>query len=54
MTRKEFVASLTEMTMLKRMPSLDDVGNVAALMASDHANPITGAVVNMTCGQTAD
>lgn len=53
-TRDEFIASLTEMTMLKRLPSLTDVGNVAALMASDHAASMTGTVANMTCGQLAD
>jgi 3-oxoacyl-[acyl-carrier protein] reductase len=53
-TRDEFVASLAEMTMLKRLPSLADVGNVAALMASDHASSMTSTVANMTCGQMAD
>jgi 3-oxoacyl-[acyl-carrier protein] reductase len=54
MTRDQFIESLENMTLLKRMPSLDDVGNVAALMASDHAGSMTGAVANMTCGQIVD
>jgi NAD(P)-dependent dehydrogenase (short-subunit alcohol dehydrogenase family) len=33
--RDEFIASLEDITLLKRLPSLAHVGNVAALMASD-------------------
>ncbi|AVH54944.1 SDR family NAD(P)-dependent oxidoreductase [Streptomyces dengpaensis] len=54
MTRDEFIASLTDMTLLKRLPSLADVGNVAALMASDYAGAMTGAVPNVSCGQVVD
>ena len=53
-TRDDFIASLKEMTLLKRLPSLADVGNVAALMASDYAGTMTGTVANMTCGQIVD
>jgi 3-oxoacyl-[acyl-carrier protein] reductase len=53
-TRDEFIASLKEMSLLKRLPSLADVGNVAALMASDYAGTMTGTVANMTCGQIVD
>jgi 3-oxoacyl-[acyl-carrier protein] reductase len=53
-TRDEFIASLKEMTLLKRLPSLADVGNVAAFMASDYAGSMTGTVVNMSCGQIVD
>jgi 3-oxoacyl-[acyl-carrier protein] reductase len=53
-TRDEFIASLKEMTLLKRLPSLADVGNVAALMASEYAGTMTGTVANMTCGQIVD
>lgn len=41
-------------TMLGRSPSLAEVGNVAALMASDHASPLTATIVNLTCGELAD
>jgi len=34
------------MTLLKRLPALADVGNVAALMASDYAGTMTGTVAN--------
>jgi enoyl-[acyl-carrier-protein] reductase (NADH) len=53
-TRDDFIASLEEMTLLKRLPSLADVGNVAVLMASDYAGTMTGTVANMTCGQIVD
>jgi 3-oxoacyl-[acyl-carrier protein] reductase len=53
-TRDEFITSLKEMTLLKRLPSLADVGNVAALMASDYAGSMTGTVANMSCGQIVD
>jgi 3-oxoacyl-[acyl-carrier protein] reductase len=54
MNRDEFIEFLEEMTLLKRLPSLVDVGNLAALMASDRARTMTGAVANMTCGQVMD
>lgn len=41
-------------SMLKRMPRLKEVANAAAMMASDRASAITGAVANVTCGETAD
>jgi 3-oxoacyl-[acyl-carrier protein] reductase len=37
--REELVASLTEPTLLKRTATLEDVGNVAAFVASDKAAP---------------
>jgi NAD(P)-dependent dehydrogenase (short-subunit alcohol dehydrogenase family) len=53
-TRDDFIASLAEMTLLKRLPALAEVGDVAALMASDYASSMTGAVANMTCGAIVD
>lgn len=53
-TREEFQASIEAMTLLKRLPALAEVGNVAALMASDLASPMTGCVANMTCGTVVD
>jgi NAD(P)-dependent dehydrogenase (short-subunit alcohol dehydrogenase family) len=54
MTRDEFVDQLKEMTLLKRLPSLADVGNVAVVMASDYTGSMTGAVANMSCGELLD
>jgi 3-oxoacyl-[acyl-carrier protein] reductase len=53
-TRDEFIAFLKHMTLLKRLPSLADVGHVAVLMASDYAGSMTGTVANMSCGQIVD
>ena len=47
-------ARIAENTLLKRMPRLADVANAAALMASNHANAITGAIANVTCGEIVD
>jgi enoyl-[acyl-carrier-protein] reductase (NADH) len=41
-------------TLLRRVPTLAEVGNVAALMASDLASPLTANVVNVACGEIAD
>lgn len=41
-------------TLLKRTPTLLEVGNVAVLMASDYASPMTATVANLTCGTIAD
>jgi len=54
MTRDEIIAEMREATMLKRLPSLADVGNVAAFMASDQARTMTATVANITCGQVVD
>ena len=48
--RDELVASLVEPTLLGRGATLDDVGNVAAFAASDHARTITASAINITCG----
>jgi NAD(P)-dependent dehydrogenase (short-subunit alcohol dehydrogenase family) len=53
-TREEFIASLKAMTLLKRLPTLADVGHVAVLMASDYAGSMTGTVANLSCGQIVD
>ena len=42
------------LTLLGRSPSLVEVGNVAVLMASDYASPLTANIVNVTCGEIAD
>lgn len=42
------------LTMLGHSPSLPEVGNVAVLMASDYASPLTATVINVTCGEIAE
>lgn len=53
-SREETSAMISEKTLLNRAPSLAEVGNVAALMASDYASPMTATVANMTCGSIVD
>lgn len=49
-----FLAEMRDRTMLKRLPSMTDVGNVAVFVASDQANAVTAATVNITCGAIVD
>jgi NAD(P)-dependent dehydrogenase (short-subunit alcohol dehydrogenase family) len=53
-TREEFEARLAAKTLLKRLPKLAEVANVAALLASDRASVMTGTVANVTCGEIVD
>jgi 3-oxoacyl-[acyl-carrier protein] reductase len=41
-------------TMLGRAATLEDVGNVAAFVASDRARTMTGATANISCGALVD
>jgi 3-oxoacyl-[acyl-carrier protein] reductase len=51
---EEFRSLIEGWTLLKRLPSLADVANTAAFLASDNAAAITGTVANLTCGMSAD
>lgn len=51
MSREAFEEEFTSRSALKRLPRLDEVGAVAALMASDRASAVTASVANVTCGQ---
>lgn len=50
MSGEELVLWLQNKTMLKRLTTLDEVGEVAAFLASDHAGAMTATGVNLTCG----
>jgi 3-oxoacyl-[acyl-carrier protein] reductase len=52
MTREEHLAWMRRSTMLDRLTSLAEVGNMAAFMASDQAGAVTAAAANITCGQS--
>jgi 3-oxoacyl-[acyl-carrier protein] reductase len=54
MTREELIAWLKAKTMLKRLTSLAEVGNVAAFMASDQAGGMTATAANITGGSVPD
>lgn len=52
---REAITEETEgRTILKRAATLDDVGNVAAFAASDHARTMTATALNITCGAIVD
>jgi 3-oxoacyl-[acyl-carrier protein] reductase len=52
--REAIVEGIVGRTMLKRAATLDNVGNVAAFAASDHARTITATAINITCGCEVD
>ena len=51
MTRAELIEWLERGTMLNRLTSLAEVGDMAAFLASDRAGATTAAAANLTCGQ---
>ena len=54
MGRDEFRRFIENMTLLKRLPTLAEVANTAAFLASDNAAAVTGTVANLTCGMSVD
>jgi 3-oxoacyl-[acyl-carrier protein] reductase len=54
MTLQEHVAWMQGQTMLKRLTSLAEVGNMAAFIASDQAGAMTASAANITCGAVPD
>lgn len=51
---EEWLAGLADSTMLKRLPTVADVAETAAFLASDRARAITGTVANLTSGALVD
>ena len=54
MERESFRELLEGWTLLKRLPTLADVADTAAFLASDRAGAITGTVANLTCGSSVE
>jgi Enoyl-(Acyl carrier protein) reductase len=54
MERESFRELLEGLTLLKRLPTLAEVADTAAFLASDRAGAITGTVANLTCGSSVD
>ena len=52
--RERIVEMIEGMTMLGRAATLDDVGHVAAFVASDRARTMTAATANISCGALVD
>ena len=53
-TVEQFLADTGSGTLLRRLPTVAEVANVATIMASDRASATTGTFVNVTCGSRAD
>jgi enoyl-[acyl-carrier-protein] reductase (NADH) len=53
-TLEEVLKEASSGTLLRRLPTLAEVANAAALMASDQASAITGTITNLTCGLIVD
>jgi 3-oxoacyl-[acyl-carrier protein] reductase len=52
--REAIVEGMEKETMLARTATLEDVGNVAAFVASDRARSMTAATANVSCGALVD
>lgn len=50
----EFLVEASRGTLLRRLPRLSEVADAAAIMASDRASAMTGAMANVTCGFWVD
>ncbi|WP_259066619.1 SDR family NAD(P)-dependent oxidoreductase [Mucilaginibacter sp. X4EP1] len=50
---KDVIKQMEADTMLKKLPLMADIGNVAVFLSSDLAGKITGVTVDVTCGTTA-
>lgn len=54
LTGAELLGGFAQETMLKRLPTLADVAETAAFLASDRANAMTATVANLTSGAVVD
>jgi 3-oxoacyl-[acyl-carrier protein] reductase len=52
--REAIVEGIEKLTLLGRAATLEDVGNVAAFVASDRARSMTAATANISCGALID
>ncbi|MGH2968093.1 MAG: SDR family NAD(P)-dependent oxidoreductase [Solirubrobacteraceae bacterium] len=52
--RERIVGDIEKLTMLGRAATLEDVGHVAAFVASDRARSMTAATANISCGALVD
>jgi 3-oxoacyl-[acyl-carrier protein] reductase len=52
--REAITQNFIDTSMLKRVETLEDVGNVAAFAASDLARTMTATAINITAGRVAD
>jgi NAD(P)-dependent dehydrogenase (short-subunit alcohol dehydrogenase family) len=50
----QWLEGAAQTTMLKRLPTLADIAETAAFLASDKAGAMTATVANLTCGTVID
>jgi 3-oxoacyl-[acyl-carrier protein] reductase len=53
-TPEAFAAGAGSHTLLGRLPVLNELADVATIMASDRTRAITGSFINVTCGSRVD
>lgn len=53
-SRDAFEARMVDRTLRKQLPTITEIADVAAFVASDRAGAITGAVANLTGGMIVD
>lgn len=53
-SRQEWLDGLADMTLLGRLPVLDEVAEYLAFAASDRARSMTGAIANLSAGALVD
>jgi enoyl-[acyl-carrier-protein] reductase (NADH) len=49
----QVIRQMEDDTMLKKLPMMSDIANLAVFLSSDLAARITGVTVDVTCGTTA-
>jgi NAD(P)-dependent dehydrogenase (short-subunit alcohol dehydrogenase family) len=54
LTLEEIQAQSESLTLLRRLPTLAEVANVATFIASDQASAMTATVANLSCGSLVD
>lgn len=54
LSMEDWLSGVAGTTLLGRLPTLDEVADTAAFVASDLASAMTGAVVNLTSGALVD
>jgi NAD(P)-dependent dehydrogenase (short-subunit alcohol dehydrogenase family) len=53
-SRDDFQARMAALTLRKRLPTVQEIADVAAFVASDRASAMTGAIANLTGGIVVD
>ncbi|MBC6459685.1 SDR family oxidoreductase [Actinomadura sp. HBU206391] len=54
MSRDAFQARMADRTLRKQLPTVAEIANVAAFVASDRSSAITGAIANLSGGMIVD